>query len=113
MSFLSNLNPWRRKLHLITAIVQSKDGKAALDAALQAGANGATYFHAQGTGVRQALGEAGREIEVDKRVILIVADSSRSEQVLAAVVQAARLEEPGQGFAFVQQVEKAIGFVSR
>lgn len=100
-----------KKLHLITAVVQAKVGNPVIDAALKAGATGATYFHALGTGVRQKLGTAGEDIEIDKRVISIVTDTGKSEAVLKAVVEAGRLNEPGQGFAFVQEVVKAVGFL--
>ena len=101
-----------KKLHLITAIVQHSIGNQVLDAALQAGATGATYFYAQGTGVRQALGPAGQEIEVNKRVIHVLSDPAKSSQVLDAIVAAARLNEPGQGLAFIQEVHKAVGLVA-
>lgn len=98
-----------KKLHLVTAIVQHKVGNQVLDAALKAGATGATYFFAQGTGVRQALGPAGEEIEVGKRVIYVLTDPVKSEKVLKAIVDAADLDKPGQGLAFVQEVNKAVG----
>lgn len=100
-----------KKLHLITAIVQARVGNQVIEAALKAGATGATYFHALGTGVRQKLGLSGEDIEVDKRVITIVTDTSRSDSVLAAVTAAGQLDQPGQGFAYVQEVLKAVGFI--
>lgn len=100
-----------KKLHLITAVVQHHSGNEVLAAALKAGATGATYFFAQGTGVRQSLGAQGEDIEVGKRVIEILTDSGRTEAVLAAVIEAGRLNEPGQGVAYVQEVIRAVGFV--
>lgn len=99
-----------KKLHLITAVVQQKVGNQTLNAALEAGATGATYYYAQGTGVRQAVGAA--DVEVDKRVILIATDPKRTDAVLKAVVETAGLSSPGQGFAYVQEVVKAVGFLS-
>ena len=100
-----------KRLNLITAVVQHHYGNAVLDAALKAGATGATYFHAMGTGVRQKLGAAGSEIEVDKRVIEVLADSSKADAVLAAIIEAGHLNEPGGGVAYVQEVIKAVGFI--
>jgi nitrogen regulatory protein P-II 1 len=99
-----------KKLHLITAVVQHKDGNSVLEAALAAGAHGATYFFAQGTGVRQTLGPKGEDIEVGKRVITIVCETSKTDKVLAAVIKSGRLDQPGQGVAYVQEVVKAVGF---
>lgn len=100
------------KYHLITAVVQQKAGDAAIDAAIKAGATGATFFPAEGTGIRQRLGPVGGEIEATKRVVTIVTDPAQTDGVLAAVVKAAKLDDPGQGFAWVQEVVNAVGFVA-
>ena len=100
-----------KKLHMITAVVQHKVGNQVIDAALKAGATGATYFFAQGKGVRDALGAAGEEIEVGKRVVFIVTEPAKTDAVLNAVVLTARLGEPGQGFACVQEVVRAVGLL--
>jgi nitrogen regulatory protein PII len=97
-------------LRLITAVVQHKVGDKVLDAALTAGATGATYFFAEGTGVRQAV--HNDSIEVAKRAVFIVVETAKADTVLAAVVAAGGLDKPGQGFACVQEVLKAVGFVS-
>ncbi|MBI3554440.1 MAG: P-II family nitrogen regulator [Elusimicrobia bacterium] len=98
------------KLHLITAVVQHKVGDAVISAALKAGATGATYFFAEGTGVRQSVG--GSDIEIAKRAVFIVTDPGKTDSVLASVISTAHLDQPGQGFACVQEVIKAVGFVS-
>ncbi len=100
----------KKKLNLITVVVQHKHGNEVVDAALKAGATGATYYYAQGTGVRQELGAEGEEIEVGKRVIAIITEPARTDKVLAAVVAAGKLEVPGQGVAYVQEVTQAVGF---
>ena len=99
------------KLHLITAVVQHKLGNQVIDSALKAGAAGATYFCAQGTGVRQTLGAEGSEIEVDKRVVFIVTAQAKTDAVLAAIVATGGLDKPGQGFASVQEIVKAVGLL--
>lgn len=101
------------KLHLLTIVVQRKLGKKVIDAALDAGAAGATFFDAQGTGVRQKLGLPGAMIDPAKQMIYVVADPARAEQVLAAVTHAGNLDTPGHGFAYVQEVLHAIGFTHK
>lgn len=98
------------KLHLLTIVTQRKLGDAILDAALEAGATGATFFYAQGTGVRQKLGILGMFIESEKQVVFVVTDPAHADAVLKAVTKAGHLEEPGMGFAYVQEVIKAVGF---
>ncbi|MFA6319105.1 MAG: P-II family nitrogen regulator [Elusimicrobiota bacterium] len=98
------------KLHLLTIVTQRRLGDKVLDAALEAGATGATFFYAQGTGVRQRLGILGALIESEKQVVFVVTDPSHADAVLGAVTKAGRLEEPGMGFAYVQEVVKTVGF---
>ena len=97
-------------LNLITAVVQHKVGDRVILAAIKAGATGATYFFAEGTGVRQTVTGAD-DIEIAKCVIFIVVDPGKTDAVLDAVVKTANLSAPGQGFACVQEVMKAVGFV--
>ncbi|MCB9662945.1 MAG: P-II family nitrogen regulator [Alphaproteobacteria bacterium] len=99
-------------LHLVTVVVQRKAGKKVLDAAIAAGATGATFFYGQGTGVRQKLGFLGAFIDAEKQVIQVVAAPALAREVLAAVVKAGDLEKPGSGFAFVQEVIEAVGFLN-
>ena len=101
-----------KKLHLITAVVQHKLGNQVVEASLAAGATGATYFYAQGTGVRQTLGATGEDIEVGKRVVFIVTEPAKTDAVLAAIVATAKLDEPGQGFASVTEIVKAVGLAA-
>ena len=102
-----------KKLNLITAVVQHKLGNAVIDAALKAGATGATYFVAQGTGVRQGMGAQGEDIEIVKRMILIVTETNKTPAVMRAVVAAGGLDKAGQGVAYVQDVVDAVGFVAK
>lgn len=100
------------QLRLLTVVVQRKAGKKVLDAAIAAGASGATFFYGQGTGVRQKLGFLGNFIDAEKQVIQVVAEPDLMKRVLAAVVEAGNLEKPGSGFAFVQEVIEAVGFLN-
>ncbi|MBI5208594.1 MAG: P-II family nitrogen regulator [Elusimicrobia bacterium] len=101
-----------KKLHLVTAIVQHHLGGAVIDAALKGGATGATYYYAQGTGVRQTLGTAAENIEIGKRVVSILVAPVHTEKVLQAVIAAGEIDKPGGGVAYVQEVVQAVGFVA-
>jgi nitrogen regulatory protein P-II 1 len=101
------------KLHLLTIVVQRKVGEKVLDAALKAGATGATFFYAQGTGVRQKMGLLGAFIEAEKQVVFVVTEPEKADAVLKAVTEVGNLDKPGQGFAYVQEVVKAVGFAGK
>jgi nitrogen regulatory protein PII len=105
---MENVNP-----NLITCIVQRGEADRVVEAAMQAGAEGATLYYGRGTGVREKLGFAGMFIKPAKEVILIITTDEQTNAVFEAVVKAARLEEKGQGFAFLHKLDRAIGFVQK
>ena len=96
---------------LVTVVAQHKDEQKVLDAALKAGAPGATYFYGRGTGVRQRLGFLGSLIEAEKVVIVMAVSSDKTDAVVEAVTQAAGLNLPGNGFLCVQKLDHAVGMV--
>jgi nitrogen regulatory protein PII len=101
------------KLDLITLIVERGEADKTVKAALESGAHGATIFFARGTGVRERLGRLGFLIQPEKEVILIVTPREITQQVFEAAIKVARLEEPGRGFAYIQEVSHAVGFVEQ
>lgn len=97
---------------LITCIVQRGKADKVVQAAMEAGAQGATISYGRGTGIREMLGLRGLLIRPEKEIIYIVTRQDQSAEVLEAVVKAARLREKGQGFAFLHELDAAIGFVA-
>lgn len=98
-------------MKLITAVVRRSRADSTLQAALNAGAPGITYFWARGTGVKETLGYAGTLIESEKQVLMVVTHGEETDRVFAAIVEAANLTLPGEGFAYVQPVDRACGFI--
>ncbi|MBA3065144.1 P-II family nitrogen regulator [bacterium] len=74
---------------------------------------GITSYYARGTGVREKIGLSGRLIEPEKEVFTTVVPAEKAEEVFNSIVELAHLKEPGKGFAFIQSVEKAVGFYRR
>lgn len=101
----------KEEMDLITAVVRHSLAEGALKAALEAGAPGITYFWARGTGVKENLGYAGTLIESEKQVLWVVTKKSETKKVLDAIILAANLSLPGEGFAYVQPVTQAYGFL--
>ncbi len=97
---------------LITCIVQRGQADVVVEAAMAAGAQGATISYGRGTGVREKLGLRGLFIKPEKEIIYIVTKQDESEAVMRAVVESANLKEKGQGFAFLHELDQAIGFVN-
>jgi len=96
---------------LITAVVRRSRADATLEAAIEAGAPGITYFWGRGTGVKENLGYAGTLIEGEKQVLWIVSKKDETDGILKAIAEAANLSLPGEGFAYVIPVNRSVGFV--
>jgi nitrogen regulatory protein P-II 1 len=97
---------------LITVIVQRGSADAVVEAAQGAGAQGATIFHARGTGVRQrSLGVLGITVNADKEVIYIVAPADLANHIFEQIYVAAKLDTPGMGMMFMTPLEKMATYV--
>jgi len=98
-------------VRLITCIVQRGLGDIIVNAAQEAGAQGATVFYAKGSGVRERLGILGVAVEVDKEVVNIVVSSEQLETVFNNIYLAGQLDTPGMGFMYVTPLEKAATYI--
>jgi nitrogen regulatory protein PII len=98
---------------LIICIVERGRAEQVADAALGAGAQGVTIFAARGKGVRERLVFIGHLIDPEKEVVLTVTRKDQARAIFATIVKAARIAEPGRGFAFMLGVERVAGFVDR
>ena len=96
---------------LITASVQRGMADDIVQAAQEAGAQGASIHFAHGRGVRERLGVWGLAIEAEKEVIKIVVPSDQVDRVFEKMYIAGNMDTPGMGFMWVTPLEKAATFV--
>lgn len=97
---------------LITAIVQRGMGDRVVQAAQEAGAQGATIFHAHGTGVRQKrLGILGLTINAEKEVIYIVVPSDQADMIFERIFVCAKMDTPGMGILWMTPLQKMATYV--
>lgn len=98
---------------LITCIVQRGAADTIVQAAREAGAQGATIFYGRGTGVRERLGVLGIAVEVEKEVIQVVVSTDQADHVFERMYVAGKLDTPGMGFMYLTPLEKAATFIPR
>lgn len=97
---------------LITAIVQRGTADRVVQAAQEAGAQGATIFHAHGTGVRQKrLGILGLTINAEKEVLYIVAPTDQADAIFERIFVCAKMDTPGMGILWMTPLEKMATYV--
>lgn len=96
---------------LITCIVQRGMADEVVQAAQDAGAQGATIYFARGGGVRERLGILGLAVEVEKEVINIIVASEHVDRIFDRMYVAGKLDTPGMGFIYVTRLDKAGTFI--
>lgn len=92
---------------LITCIVQRGVADKVIEAAREAGAQGATIYYAKGTGVRERLGILGVAVDVEKEVINIVVSTDQADRVFERMYFAGDLDTPGMGIIYITPLDKA------
>ena len=98
---------------LITCVVQRGKAEGVVQAAQDAGAQGATIHYGQGSGVRERLGLLGLAVDVEKEIITILCGDDQLDQVFEKMFVAAELDLPGAGIMYVTQLDKAATFVPK
>ena len=82
-----------------------------INAARDAGAQGATVNFGKGMGMRERLGILGVAVEVEKEVIQIVVSTEQVDRVFEKMYLAGNLDTPGMGIAYITQLEKAATYI--
>jgi nitrogen regulatory protein PII len=82
-----------------------------IEAAQEAGAQGATVHFARGMGVRERLGILGVAVEVEKEVVDIVVSKEQMERVFNRMYLAGNLDTPGMGLMYITPLDKAATYI--
>lgn len=97
---------------LLTAVVQRGTADMVVRVAMEAGAQGATVFHAHGTGIRQKhLGILGLTVDTEKEVIYIVAPNEQADHLFERVFVTAKMDTPGMGILWLTRLEKMATYI--
>lgn len=94
---------------LIITIVNRGDAEKVVEASKDAGARGGTILSGRGTGIHEKAKLFGITIEPEKEIILTLVEQKITDRVLDAIVNAAKLNKPGKGIAFVLGVGQVVG----
>ena len=95
-------NKWK----MITVIVNTGYADDIMDAARKAGATGGTVTHARGTGTAEDAHFLGVTIVPEKEMIMILAESDKSQAIVDAISSLKCLDEPGIGIIYTQDVKE-------
>ena len=98
---------------MITCVVQRGKADGVVQAAQDAGAQGATIYYGSGSGVRERLGLLGLAVDVEKEIITILCADDQLDRIFEKMYFAAELDLPGGGIIYVTKLDKAATFVPK
>lgn len=95
--------------HAITVIVEKGNAEYVIDAATEAGSKGGTIINARGSGIHETSKLFSMEIEPEKEIVLILSEQGSTEAIVHAVREKLKIDEPGNGIIFIQDVSETYG----
>ena len=96
---------------LITCVIQKDQAELMLEAAKNAGAQGATISYAQGTGVRERMGLVGVTIDEQKEVIRIIVSEDQSNLIFETLYLAGQMDKPGRGIMYMSKLDRVATYI--
>lgn len=95
--------------NVITIIVDRGKAEDVIDAAVKAGSKGGTIINARGSGIHETSKLFSMSIEPEKEIVLIISELKDTETIIDSIREDLKIEEPGNGIIYVQQVSSAYG----
>lgn len=94
---------------IITVIVDKGNAEDVVSAAEKAGSKGGTILNGRGAGVHETSKVFAMEIEMEKEIVLILTETEKTEAIVQAIGEKLKIDEPGNGIIFVQDVHRSYG----
>lgn len=95
----------------VFVVVDKGRAEEVMDVAKAAGAKGGTIINARGSSVHETSRFLNLEIEPEKEIVLILARQELADKIVVAVRDELKIDEPGKGIIFVQDVNAVYGVV--
>lgn len=95
--------------NLIMVVVDRGKAEAVIEAATKAGSKGGTIINARGSGIHETSKLFSMEIEPEKEIVLIISEKHLTDKIASSINDELKMNEPGNGIIFIQDVNKAYG----
>lgn len=96
---------------IITCVLQNGLAEQVLEAAKNAGVQGATISFARGTGVRDRMGLLGVTVDEQKEVVRVIVSNEQAGRVFEAMYLAGELDQPGKGIMYIAPLEHVATYI--
>ncbi len=93
----------------IFVIVDKGKAEEVIEAAERAGSTGGTIINARGAGIHETSKLFSMEIEPEKEMVMILALRASTDKIAESIRDSLKIEEPGNGVIFIQEVNKTYG----
>ncbi|HHW46892.1 MAG TPA: P-II family nitrogen regulator [Clostridiales bacterium] len=93
----------------IMVIVEKGKAEEVIDAATKAGSKGGTIINARGAGIHETSKLFSMEIEPEKEIVLIIAKADKTDDITQSIRKQLKIDEPGNGIIFIQDVNRTYG----
>lgn len=93
----------------ITVIVERGKAEDVIEAATKAGSKGGTIINGRGSGIHETSKLFFMDIEPEKEIVIILSKVDKTDDIVASISKEMKIEEPGNGIIFVQEVNRAYG----
>jgi nitrogen regulatory protein PII len=97
----------------IFTIVEKGKAEWVIEAAAKGGATGGTVINARGSGIHETEKIFQMAIEPEKELVLILAKSSVVDAICQSIRDELKIDDPGKGIIFVQDVRNAFGLFDK
>ncbi|MDD3427693.1 MAG: P-II family nitrogen regulator, partial [Caldisericia bacterium] len=89
-------------------------GKAeeVIDAATKAGSKGGTIINGRWSGISETTKLFSMEIEPEKELVIILSESEMTDSIVLSIREKLRIDEPGNGIIYIQEVIKTYPDIS-
>lgn len=94
---------------VITIIVDKGNAEDVIEAAISAGSKGGTIVNGRGSGIHETSKLFSMDVEPEKEIVIILSEADKTEPIIAAIREKMKIDEPGQGIIFVQDVNRTYG----
>ncbi|KAB8129525.1 P-II family nitrogen regulator [Gracilibacillus oryzae] len=93
----------------IMVIVDKGNAEEVMEAAKAAGSKGGTIINARGSGIHETSKLFSMNIEPEKEIVMILSDVKATTAIVEKIREDLKIDEPGNGIIFVQEVSKTYG----
>lgn len=93
----------------IFVVVDRGLADSVVEAAKNGGARGGTIINGRGSGIHEYSKLFAMDIEPEKEIVLVIAQSEKTEAIVNAVIREMGLDEPGKGILFTMGLNRTFG----